>query len=98
MSKKLNALQQALDHQSRPKLTGTPELAEKRPAASAPAAGPYVPPSREGKTNVSGWLHPDYKASMRLIQAKTGKDIQTQMAESLNDYFRKHNVPAIDGK
>lgn len=98
MSKKLNALQQALDQQSRPNPTGTPKPAENRPAASPPPAGSYVPPSREGKTNVSGWLHPDYKASMRLIQAKTGKDIQTQMAESLDDYFRKHNVPVIDGK
>ena len=98
MSKKLNALQQALDHQSRPNPTGTPEPVKNRPAASPSAAGSYTPPSREGKTNVSGWLHPDYKASMRLIQAKTGKDIQTQMAESLDDYFRKHNVPAIDGK
>lgn len=97
MRKKLNTLQHALDHQSRTNPTATPESAENRPA-SLTAAGHYVPPSREGKTNVSGWLHPDYKASMRLIQAKTGKDIQTQMAESLNDYFRKHNVPAIDGK
>jgi hypothetical protein len=30
---------------------------------------------------------------LRLVQAKTGKNVKQCLAEALADYFRKHNVP-----
>lgn len=62
--------------------------------ADVPATS-YKAPSREGKTNITAYLSPDYKASLRLIQAKTGHSLQDLLAEALNDLFAKHNVPVI---
>lgn len=58
--------------------------------------GSYIAPSRAGKTNITAYLSQDYKRNMRLIQAKTGKSLQTLIAEALNDLFMKHDVPTID--
>jgi hypothetical protein len=54
-------------------------------------------PSREGKIHIGAYLHPDFKKSLRLVQARTGKDIQGLLADALNDLFRAHNAPVIDG-
>ena len=70
-----------------------------RPAASqttAKATASYTAPSRTGKTNLTAYLSPDYKRNMRLIQAKTGRSLQTLIAEALNDLFAKYDVPVID--
>lgn len=53
-------------------------------------------PSREGKTHIGAYLHPDFKRSLLLVRAATGKDVQTLIAQALNDLFRAHNVPVID--
>lgn len=50
-------------------------------------------PSRDGKTNVTGYFDPAWKNSLRLIQIKTGNTIQASLEEALADLFRKHNVP-----
>jgi hypothetical protein len=76
-------------------------LKSKSPAVSplpaAVAVTPsYAPPSRAGKTNLTAYLSRDYKANMRLIQAKTGRSLQTLIAEALNDLFAKYDVPVID--
>src|SRR5271157_1737960 len=89
------SLQRALETEA-----GTPPKAvpPMPPALPAPATAPatsYKAPSREGKTNVTAYLPPDYKASLRLIQAKTGHSLQDLLAEALNDLFAKHNVPVI---
>lgn len=52
-----------------------------------------VKPSREGKTNVTGYFDPAWKTSLRLIQIKTGNTFQASLEEALADLFRKHNVP-----
>lgn len=94
MSDKMAALQNAIRGQS-----GQP------PAAPAPQettkADPrtsYKAPSREGKTNITAYLSPDYKASLRLIQARTNTSLQDLLAEALNDLFAKHDVPTIREK
>jgi hypothetical protein len=76
-------------------------LQSKSPAVSPlPAAAAVTPsytaPSRAGKTNLTAYLSRDYKANMRLIQAKTGRSLQTLIAEALNDLFAKYDVPVID--
>jgi hypothetical protein len=50
-------------------------------------------PSREGKTNITGYFDPAWKTSLRLIQIKTGNTFQASLEEALADLFRKHNVP-----
>ena len=52
--------------------------------------------SRDGKIHIGAYLHPDFKTSLRLVQARTGKDIQTLLAGALNELFRAHNAPVID--
>jgi hypothetical protein len=91
------SLQRALENKA-----GTPPRAVTQdppvsPAPISPAASAagYKAPSREGKTNITAYLSPDYKASLRLIQAKNGRSLQGLLAEALNDLFAKHDVPVI---
>lgn len=69
------------------------------PQASPAANEPHAParqgvkPSREGKTNITGYFDPAWKTSLRLIQIKTGNTFQASLEEALTDLFRKHNVP-----
>jgi hypothetical protein len=63
-------------------------------AASRPA--PAKAPSREGLIHIGAYLHPDFKSSLRLVQARTGKDIQSLLADALNELFRAHNAPVVD--
>ncbi len=64
--------------------------------ANTAKATTYKAPSREGKTHIGAYLHPDFKRSLRLVQAQTGEDVQSLLAKALNDLFRAHNVPVID--
>jgi hypothetical protein len=68
------------------------------PAADVPEAPakPYKAPSREGKIHIGAYLHPDFKRSLRLVQAQTEEDVQQLLSRALNDLFRAHNVPVID--
>jgi hypothetical protein len=45
--------------------------------------------------HIGAYLHPDFKTSLRLVQARTGKDIQTLIADALNELFRAHNAPVV---
>jgi hypothetical protein len=56
----------------------------------------YKAPSRKGKTNLTAYLSPDYKGSLRLIQARTNRSIQALIAEALNDLFAKYDVPTAN--
>ena len=95
---KMQNLQQAL-RQS----TGKPSPApEPPPVATNPAPLPVQAvrakqPGREGHVNISAWLHADFKSSLRLVQARKGRDatLQDLMAEALNDLFIKYDVPTI---
>ena len=69
------------------------------PAAVAPPQSTptgYKAPSREGKAHIGAYLHPDFKRSLRLVQALTGVDTQTLIARALNELFRAHNVTVVD--
>lgn len=93
-STKLNALQKALERKPALALAVPSEPSGARPAAP-PSAGKA--PSREGKTNITAWLSPDYKASLRLIQSKENRSMQALIAEALNDLFAKYDVPTVSG-
>jgi hypothetical protein len=66
------------------------------PQVAAPRPVSVRPPSREGMIHIGAYLHPDFKTSLRLVQARTGKDIQTLIADALNELFRAHNAPVVD--
>jgi hypothetical protein len=70
--------------------------APESPATAAPRPTPWKAPSREGMIHIGAYLHPDFKTSLRLVQARTGKDIQSLLADALNDLFRAHNAPVVD--
>lgn len=73
-----------------------PTAAEVEPGAvqGAPAA---VPKPRQihkvGEVNISAYFPAEVKASLRMVQAKTGYNVKDCLAEALRDLFRKHNVP-----
>jgi hypothetical protein len=98
MSSKMAAIQAQLERATgRAPATAVPTSAPP-PAAlvAAPRPAPARPPSREGMIHIGAYLHPDFKTSLRLVQARTGKDIQTLIADALNELFRAHNVPVVD--
>lgn len=56
-----------------------------------------VPKTRQihkaGEVNISAYFPAEVKASLRMVQAKTGYNLKGCLAEALRDLFRKHNVP-----
>lgn len=99
MTSKFSAIQRQLEEAGGRKATVAPVKASPLPVAAntstvTPTA--YKAPSREGKTHIGAYLHPDFKRSLRLVQAQTGEDVQSLIAKALNDLFRAHNVPVID--
>ena len=94
MNKKANNLQAALSQ------SGNRKPVMETPAEATQAVQPVNgatgrSPSREGKVNVSAWLDPAYKRSLRMVQAVTDKKLEPLLAEALNDLFHKYNVPQI---
>jgi hypothetical protein len=73
-------------------------LAEARPAA-APAAPEAKPPKlspRAGKKHVGAHLNPAFTTNLLIAKARTGKKIETLIAEALNDLFRSLNLPVVE--
>jgi len=52
---------------------------------------------KAGEVNISAYFPAEVKASLRMVQAKTGYSVKDCLAEALRDLFRKHNVPASLG-
>lgn len=48
---------------------------------------------KAGEVNISAYFPAEVKASLRMVQAKTGSNVKDCLAEALRDLFRKHNVP-----
>jgi hypothetical protein len=92
---KLAALQKALNRSGKPE-EGQEEAPP--PAARTETAGSYKAPSRENKTPITAYLSPDYKTSLRLIQARENRSFQALIGEALNDLFAKYNVPTVSGE
>lgn len=88
---KIKSLQQALSASSGKAAV----VAEREPANVAPAIARQ--PGRAGQVNISAWMDANFKASLRLVQARKGgsASLQDLMAEALNDLFTKYDVPTI---
>ena len=48
---------------------------------------------KEGEVNISAYFPAEVKASLRMVQAKTGNNVKDCLAEALRDLFTKHDVP-----
>ena len=49
---------------------------------------------KQGEVNISAYFPAEVKASLRMVQAKTGSNVKDCLAEALSDLFRKYNVPS----
>jgi hypothetical protein len=93
---KVSALQASLEKTSG-KLPTPAQPASLAPTVALPVTrSAYKAPSREGKIHIGAYLHPDFKRSLRLVQAQTGEDVQTLVIRALNNLFSTHNVPVVD--
>jgi hypothetical protein len=48
---------------------------------------------KSGEVNISAYFPVEVKASLRMVQAKTGNSVKDCLAEALRALFRKYNVP-----
>ena len=55
----------------------------------------YMPPSRQGKKQVSGYFDKDVHHQLKLLSLETGKSIQVLLGESLNHLFEVYDKPPI---
>lgn len=67
--------------------------AKKAAASPAPAPLQVRQVHKPGEVNISGYFPAEVKAALRMVQAKTGKNVKQCLAEALQDFFRKYNVP-----
>jgi hypothetical protein len=89
MASKLANLQNALNKGR------APIMPTERQAGETTAARPTRQANREDKVNVAAWMHPDFKRSLRLVQARRPGTIQDLLEEALNDLFAKYDVPQV---
>ena len=102
MGSKFSNLQSALNQTREPPQAPAPALAVVASAAEAVTAEGGVSPTsaarqanRHGKVNVSAWLDPSFKSSLRMVQARQDRNLQALLEEALNDLFAKYDVPQV---
>jgi hypothetical protein len=96
MANKLANLQSALDNTRA--VSSAANDVRRRTAEPAPVIAPAAgqrQANRRDKVNIAAWLHPDFKNSLRLVQARRPGSIQDLMEEALNDLFAKYDVPQV---
>ena len=94
---KMQDIQKQLEQVAGGKRVSVVALAEARPApASTPeAVTPKLSP-RTGKKHVGAHLNPAFTANLLIAKARTGKKIETLIADALNDLFRSLNLPVVE--
>ena len=97
MGKNLQAaLEQAAHGRKAPQTLALVPAAKSVPVAAEPAAPSAKAPSRVGKVHIGAYLGSDFKKSLLLVRAATGKTEQDLIAQALNELFRAHDVPVVD--
>lgn len=89
---KLANLQNALD---KTRVSAVNDERQTAPREVAKPQGAARQANRVGRVNIAAWLHPDFKRSLRLVQARRGGNIQEILEEALNDVFAKYDVPQV---
>lgn len=96
MAKQGSQLPRTSPTQARAKPTHAMAAAEVGHNASG-VTTPVVPKARQihkvGEVNISAYFSAEVKASLRMVQAKTGYNLKDCLAEALRDRFTRHNVP-----
>jgi hypothetical protein len=100
MSSKIAAIQKQLEKAgSATSRQSTPIAVVSEPVqVAAEPKAKAMAPSRVGKVHLGAYLPPDFKKSLMLVRAQTGKNETQLFADALNDLFRAHNVPVVDIK
>lgn len=73
--------------------------AQPNPAPEPPKAAPVAaakPSPRAGKKHVGAHLNPVFTANLLIAKARTGKKIETLIADALNELFRSLNLPVVE--
>jgi hypothetical protein len=96
MGKNLQAALEQAAHSRKGPQTLALVPAKPVPVAAEPAAPSAKAPSRAGKVHIGAYLGPDFKKSLLLVRAATGKTEQDLIAQALNELFRAHDVPVVD--
>ncbi len=92
---KMQDIQRQLEHAAGAKRPPVVALAEVRSAAP-PDAAPAKPSARAGKKHIGAHLNPAFTTNLLIAKARTGKKMETLIAEALNELFRSLNLPVID--
>lgn len=89
----------ALARTSGSRRVGQGETPEPQPETSIRAINdpenPHFRPSRQGKSNVTGYFPPEVKKQLRMLAAEEDKTIQQLLGESLNMLFAKYGRAEI---
>lgn len=97
--RKVSALQAALSANTGKAAPppAAPVLVQERAALPEPKPEPAGQGRgyREGKVNISAYLSKEYRRSLRMVHAITDRNLETLMAEALNDLFAKYDVPQV---
>jgi hypothetical protein len=51
--------------------------------------------TRTGMICIATYLHPDFRDSIRLVQAQTGENLRETVTRALNTLFIEYNVPVV---
>lgn len=84
-----NKLTEALEN------SGKEDLVESTKTGQLENGTFYIPPSRQGKKQVSGYFDKDVHHQLKLLSLETGKSIQILLSESLNHLFLEYKKPPI---
>jgi len=87
-------IQRQLEHAAGAKRPPVVALAEVRSAP--PDAALSKPSSRAGKKHIGAHLNPAFTTNLLIAKARTGKKMETLIAEALNELFRSLNLPVIE--
>lgn len=94
---KMQDIQKQLEHAAGGKRGSVVALAEARPAPPVtPEAVTPKPSPRAGKKHVGAHLNPAFTSNLLMAKARTGKKIETLIAEALNELFRSLNLPVVE--
>ncbi|MDX2264327.1 MAG: ribbon-helix-helix domain-containing protein [Hyphomicrobiales bacterium] len=91
---RLNKLKAAMQGMSAPP-PASPSVVEMPGRAPGPLRSSPLPPSRQGKKNVSAYINPEAAKQLRLLAVERDTHTQTLLEEALNDLFRKYNKSAV---
>jgi hypothetical protein len=70
--------------------------AQPAPAPQTPESAPLRASPRAGKKHVGAHLNPAFTSNLLIAKARTGKKIETLIADALNELFRTLNLPVVE--